>query len=106
MITRLLISCFVLFLMTNCNKTEIEKDECTEHPTSCGCPQAPPDCNPGENAALGNGQAGIVGISGIENWDKLSQTEKNKIKTWNSLFIHASVGANLEDGACKPPGNV
>lgn len=48
---------------------------------------------------IGNGQAGIVGIAGIDAWDKLATTEKSKIKDWNAIFMHQSVGGDLEDGA-------
>ena len=51
------------------------------------------------NSPLGKGQAGIVGTAGIAEWDKLPTSEKNKVKGWNSLFVHASVGGDLEDGA-------
>lgn len=53
----------------------------------------------GEQSAPGKGQPGIVGISGIDAWDKLALTEKNKIKGWNVIFMHQSVGGDLEDGA-------
>ena len=51
------------------------------------------------STALGNGQAGAVGLPGIEAWDKLNTSEKNRIKGWNTLFMHQSVGGDLEDGA-------
>ncbi|MFD2573853.1 hypothetical protein ACFSUS_24670 [Spirosoma soli] len=62
-------------------------------------PTYPTDPNPGGSATLGNGQPGVVGISGISAWDGLSSAEKNKVKSWNSLFVHASVGGDLEDGS-------
>lgn len=49
------------------------------------------------------GQAGIIGTAGITSWDGLSSSEKNKIKTWNTLFLHQSVGQDLEEG-CKANG--
>jgi hypothetical protein len=48
---------------------------------------------------IGKGQPGVVGISGIDAWDKLATTEKNKVKDWNAIFMHQSVGGDLEDGA-------
>jgi hypothetical protein len=48
---------------------------------------------------VGKGEAGITGISGIDSWDKLSTTEKDRIKSWNTIFMHQSVGGDLEDGA-------
>ena len=41
----------------------------------------------------------IIGLSGIAAWDKLTTTEKEKVATINTLFVHASVGADLEDGS-------
>jgi hypothetical protein len=47
----------------------------------------------------GKGQPGVVGISGIDAWDKLANTEKSRVKDWNAIFMHQSVGGDLEDGA-------
>ena len=49
--------------------------------------------------ALGKGLPGVVGTSGIAMWDALTTTEKNRIKGWNALFLHQSVGQDLEEGA-------
>lgn len=62
-------------------------------------PTNPTDPTPGGSATLGNGQPGVVGIAGISAWDNLSATEKGRVKGWNSLFVHASVGGDLEDGS-------
>lgn len=51
------------------------------------------------NPTTGSGQAGVNGIVSIDAWDKLSSTEKNRIKEWNTIFMHQSVGGDLEDGA-------
>lgn len=48
---------------------------------------------------VGKGEAGVTGIAGIEAWEKLSTTEKDRIKSWNTIFMHQSVGGDLEDGA-------
>jgi hypothetical protein len=48
---------------------------------------------------IGKGQPGVVGIAGIDAWDKLAATEKSKVKDWNTIFMHQSVGGDLEDGA-------
>lgn len=69
------------------------------NPATPGNPSNPTDPNPGGSATLGNGQPGVVGISGISAWDNLSATEKGRVKGWNSLFVHASVGGDLEDGS-------
>lgn len=55
------------------------------------------------STTLGKGQPGVVGTAGIEAWDKLVATEKNRIKGWNTLFLHQSVGQDLEEG-CKANG--
>ena len=47
----------------------------------------------------GKGEAGVVGTEGIEAWEKLATSEKDRIKGWNTIFMHQSVGADLEDGA-------
>lgn len=58
--------------------------------------------NPGGNNT-GQGQAGVVGMEGPENWDKLSNAEKEKVRGWNTIFMHQSVGGDLEDG-CEANG--
>lgn len=47
----------------------------------------------------GKGAPGVVGTAGIKAWDDLSASEKGKIKGWNTIFMHQSVGTDLEDGA-------
>ncbi len=47
----------------------------------------------------GKGAPGVVGTTGIKAWDDLSASEKDKIKGWNTIFMHQSVGTDLEDGA-------
>lgn len=55
------------------------------------------------NTALGKGQPGSVGTAGVNAWDNLPASEKNRIKAWNILFLHQSVGQELEEG-CKTNG--
>lgn len=63
-----------------------------------------PDDNSGnDNTEIGKGSPGIVGTSGVATWDALSASEKNRIKGWNTLFLHQSVGQDLEEG-CKANG--
>lgn len=52
---------------------------------------------------IGPGKPGVVGTEGIATWDNLSLAEKNRIKGWNTLFLHQSVGQDLEEG-CKANG--
>jgi hypothetical protein len=81
-----IITILIIFLLLSCGK-----DNDTANPSD-------PDINnPME------GQAGIIGTAGIAAWDGLSSSERNKIKTWNTLFLHQSVGQDLEEG-CKANG--
>ncbi len=59
--------------------------------------------NPTGSNTMGKGQAGVVGTAGIAEWDKLSSAEKGRIMGWNTLFLHQSVGQDLEEG-CKANG--
>lgn len=91
---------FGIFGIEGCKKeADISTDDCSSDPTACGCPQAPASCGSTGNTALGKGQPGVVGLAGIETWDKLASSEKNRIKNWNTLFLHQSVGQDLEEGA-------
>ena len=64
-----------------------------------------PDDNNNENpnTEFGNGVPGTVGTNGIAAWDAVSSSEKSRIKGWNTLFLHQSVGQDLEEG-CKANG--
>lgn len=73
--------------LLSCSKS----DDTTPGPDPSELPQS--------SKALGKGQPGAVGIPGIEAWDKLVSSEKDRIKGWNTLFMHQSVGGDLEDGA-------
>lgn len=46
---------------------------------------------------------GIVSSEGMTAWDNLNSTEQAKVHSWNSLFIHQSVGQDLE-GGCEYNG--
>jgi hypothetical protein len=70
---------------------------CTKTPDNID-PNTGTTINP-PSGTIGNGQSGVVGIAGIDAWDKLASTEKSKIKDWNAIFMHQSVGGDLEDGA-------
>lgn len=56
---------------------------------------------PGGNTPVGVGQPGVVTTTGIAAWDNLTENEKSKIKGWNTIFMHQSVGGDLEDGAAN-----
>jgi hypothetical protein len=72
----------------SCSKSDNEPD-----PAGTGKDPDPVITTPGK------GEAGVVGTEGIEAWEKLSTSEKDRIKGWNTIFMHQSVGADLEDGA-------
>jgi hypothetical protein len=80
---------FVSIILTFCTKTTDNID-----PNSgTGTTTNPP------TGTTGKGQPGVVGIAGIDAWDKLVATEKSRVKDWNAIFMHQSVGGDLEDGA-------
>jgi hypothetical protein len=81
-------SLFFIILMIACSKETSE---------------TPDDGNNNKNTELGKGQPGIVGTAGVVTWDGLTTFEKNRIKGWNTLFLHQSVGQDLEEG-CKANG--
>jgi hypothetical protein len=70
---------------------------------ACSNPNETPDPDnapiPITSNTMGKGQAGVVGIAGIDAWDKLPSAEKSRIMGWNALFLHQSVGQDLEEGA-------
>jgi hypothetical protein len=80
---------FVAIFLTFCTKTadNIDPNAGTGGTT-----------NP-STGTIGKGQPGVVGIAGIDAWDKLAASEKSRIKDWNAIFMHQSVGGDLEDGA-------
>lgn len=86
----LLLLCFLLA----CSPADTEEPD-----PNAGNPTTPTSPTPGATVSLGAGQPGVVGLTGISAWDNLSATEKGKVKGWNSLFVHASVGGDLEDGS-------
>lgn len=43
----------------------------------------------------------VVGSAGIAAWDALAPSEQIRVTSWNSLFLHQSVGQDLEDGAAS-----
>lgn len=85
----LLYFCCVLLLQLSCNKDN----------TTTNDPDDPIAVDP----KLGVGLPGVVGTSGVMAWDALALAEKNRIKAWNTLFLHQSVGQDLEEG-CKTNG--
>lgn len=42
---------------------------------------------------------GTFGYAAIAQWDALPQAEKDKVKSFRTIFMHQSVGGDLEDGA-------
>lgn len=77
------------FITSSCEKSDESSDDIIDPNTNTS----------GGNTVIGKGEAGVTGIAGIDAWDKLSTTEKDRIKSWNTIFMHQSVGGDLEDGA-------
>lgn len=50
-------------------------------------------------ASAGGAQSRVVGPAAIAAWDGLSPGERERVKTVPTLFLHQSVGQDLEDGA-------
>ena len=63
-------------------------------PTTPGTPAAA-----AAPAAPAPGGAGVVGPAGVASWDALPAATKAKVKTASTLYLHQSVGQDLEDGA-------
>lgn len=63
----------------------------------------PDDNTDNTTTELGKGVPGNIGTNGIAAWDAVSTAEKSRIKGWNTLFLHQSVGQDLEEG-CKANG--
>jgi hypothetical protein len=89
----------ILLLLAGCTSPAGVPAANDPNPAAPTNPTTPTDLTPGGSATLGNGQPSVVGIAGISTWDNLSTTEKGRVKGWNSLFVHASVGGDLEDGS-------
>jgi hypothetical protein len=85
----LLLLCLVAF---SCKKTDDSNTDPNNVPT------------PGTGqTTLGKGQPGVVGMAGVTAWDNVPAAEKARLKGWNTLFLHQSVGQDLEEG-CKANG--
>jgi hypothetical protein len=83
-----IVTFFLCILCIACNKSSSEN---------------PDENNINPNSEIGPGTPGIVGTAGVAAWDGLPDSEKNRIKGWNTLFLHQSVGQDLEEG-CKANG--
>ncbi len=55
---------------------------------------APPPPPPTDGGTVAN----VVGVAGIAAWNALPVNEKAKVRAKSSLFLHQSVGQDLEDG--------
>ncbi len=83
-----IVTFFLCILCIACNKSSSEN---------------PDENNNNPDSEIGPGKPGIVGTAGVAFWDGLPDSEKNRIKGWNTLFLHQSVGQDLEEG-CKANG--
>lgn len=89
----------LLLLLAGCTSPADVPAANDPNPATPANPSNPNTPTSGGSATLGTGQPGVVGIAGISAWDNLAATEKGRVKGWNSLFVHASVGGDLEDGS-------
>lgn len=67
---------------------------------SNGSPPPPP--SPAESAVGPRprpSHGSVIGNEGIAAWAGLPETEKQRVNSFRSLFLHQSVGGDLEDGA-------
>ncbi len=65
--------------------------------SACGAPQSPVGSGPvGSTGTTGLG--GVNDTRAIAKWDALSASEKDRVKAVNTLYLHQSVGQDLEDG--------
>jgi hypothetical protein len=64
-------------------------------------PASPPAPAPAVPAAApaGGSESRLVGVAAIAAWDALPADERERVKTVPTLFLHQSVGQDLEDGA-------
>ncbi len=42
---------------------------------------------------------GVIGVPGIASWNALAPGERDAVKSFTSLYLHQSVGQDLQDGA-------
>ena len=47
---------------------------------------------------LGTGSPGLVGTAGLNAWDALPVSEKDRIKAWNTIFYTNLWARDLEEG--------
>lgn len=66
-------------------------------PAAVRAEPAPAPARP--DPAPGSAGARVVGTSAIAAWDALAPAERERVKTVPTLFLHQSVGQDLEDGA-------
>ncbi|HSO31047.1 MAG TPA: hypothetical protein VLT33_00990 [Labilithrix sp.] len=64
----------------------------------------PAPATPAEPAASGKAASAaaggsVIGVAGVAAWDALSAAEKAKVKATPAVYLHQSVGQDLEDGA-------
>lgn len=65
-------------------------------PSRADAAGAPARAPTGASAPAG---PGVIGVAGIAAWDALPAAEKAKLKSSSSVYLHQSVGQDLEDGA-------
>lgn len=61
--------------------------------------QGPAAARPAAQPAAPTAGGKVVGEEGVAAWDTLAAAEKEKLRGFGTLFLHQSVGQDLEDGA-------
>ena len=68
-------------------------------PVDSGRDSATPPVDSGRDSGPPPANPGVVGNDGPADWDALAASEKLKVRTFRSFFLHQSVGGDLEDGS-------
>lgn len=95
----LLVACSVLA----CDRVGgLARGTAGEAPPATTTTSEPPGKNSAPSTVGGSGVAGgsgPIGLAGIVAWDALSAADKAKVKASPAIYLHQSVGQDLEDGA-------
>jgi hypothetical protein len=104
---RLVLSVVSVLLATACTRTPPAGAAGDPSPTSTAQDPSPPGASPShavtapatKPSAPAAGGGKLVGPSGVADWNALPQGEKDRIKSLPILYLHQSVGQDLEDGS-------
>ncbi|NBA86521.1 DUF1565 domain-containing protein [Emticicia sp. CRIBPO] len=84
---------FILWMtFSSCQKNEVESEECSDDPTACGCPEAPPDC---DGEGTGGTLSGKVYVSPSGS-DTNDGSESKPFKTIQAAANNADPAKSIE----------